>query len=107
MWDFLGVASVEVPVRNGLAGEEPVIVERSDDLLREDGTEIARVPVVGSVELVGDKIVPWRDYCDDWMFKREQGAIRPHPSLPETAPPAGPAVSAESACHGCRRHRAA
>jgi limonene-1,2-epoxide hydrolase len=72
MWSFLDVIRVEVPIRNVLTEDGRVIVERSDNLVQSDGTVIY-APVVGVVEFDDDKIARWRDYCDDWMLKRELG----------------------------------
>ena len=67
MFSMLGTASVKVPIKNLMAREGFVLVERSDDLYRADGSLIAAVPVTGAIEFKGDKIITWRDYCDDWM----------------------------------------
>lgn len=76
----LGAESVQVPIRTLLAAPGVIVVERSDDLYRQDGTVIQRVPVTGVVEFDGDKITCWRDYCDDWSTKLLQGA---EPSISE------------------------
>jgi limonene-1,2-epoxide hydrolase len=70
-----GFSHIDVPVRRLMAEPEAVMVERSDDLYRADGSLIASVPVVGIIEFEGEKIVEWRDYCVDWMQE----------FLPETA----------------------
>ncbi|MDH6291237.1 limonene-1,2-epoxide hydrolase family protein [Rhodococcus opacus] len=80
MFDVLGVESVQVPIRTLLAAPGVVVVERSDDLYRKDGTIIQHAPVTGVVEFEGDTIVCWRDYCDDWMLKLQQGNGDPSPS---------------------------
>lgn len=67
MFDTLNVVRVEVPIRNILAGNGFVFVERSDDLYLADGTCLASVPVVGVIAFDGNTIIEWRDYCDDWM----------------------------------------
>jgi len=67
LFDILGVASIKVPIKAVAAGAGLVFIERSDDMYRQDGSLIAAVPVTGVVQFDGDKIVEWRDYCDDWM----------------------------------------
>ena len=73
LFGALGAAYVDVPIRNVLAEPGRVIVERSDNLHRADGTVIAYAPVTGVIEFDGDKIVMWRDYCDDWIGKMMAG----------------------------------
>ena len=67
MYAMLDVGSVKVPIKNLMAREGFVLIERSDDLYRTDGSLIASVPVIGAIEFDDDKIIAWRDYCDDWM----------------------------------------
>jgi len=74
MFKLLDVAYVDVPIRLLLAQEGAVIVERSDNLHRADGSLIAAVPVTGVVLFTGDQIVEWRDYCIDWLS--DQPAVR-------------------------------
>jgi limonene-1,2-epoxide hydrolase len=62
-----GFAYIKVPVRNLVAVEGLVFVERSDDLYRGDDSLIAAVPVTGVIAFRGDKVESWRDYCDDWL----------------------------------------
>lgn len=77
MYSMLHIARVEVVLRNVMAEPGRVMVERSDDLYRKDGSVIAKVPVVGVFEFKGDKIIALRDYCDDWMRDyRPEGAGR-------------------------------
>ena len=77
MFEALQIASVDVPVRSVVAEPGRVIIERSDDMYRSDGSVIATVPVTGVIEFEGDKIVAWRDYCDDWMLKMQTGGDHP------------------------------
>jgi limonene-1,2-epoxide hydrolase len=65
--DMLNVASIRVPIKNIAATPGLVFIERSDDFYLRDGSLLVSVPVTGIVEFRGDKIVEWRDYCDDWM----------------------------------------
>ena len=67
MFDMLNVTRVRVPIRAVAVQGTTVFIERSDDLYLADGTCLVEVPVVGVVQFEGDKIVEWRDYCDDWM----------------------------------------
>lgn len=67
LYGMLGVARVEVVVKHVMCEPGRVMVERSDDLYRADGSVIAQVPVVGVFEFEGDRIIRLRDYCDDWM----------------------------------------
>jgi limonene-1,2-epoxide hydrolase len=54
-----------------------VFTERVDAIYRADGSTIAEVPIAGVIEFRGDKIISWRDYCDDWMRDhRRAGAGR-------------------------------
>lgn len=69
MWEFLEVARVDVPIKSIAAIGDTVYVERTDDLYRADGSLVAAMPVVGVVKFEGDKIIEWRDYCEDWMLK--------------------------------------
>ena len=71
--EVLGIGHVEVPIRHLHAEPGRVFVERSDDMLRPDGTAVARIPVTGVIDFDGDKIVAWRDYCDDWMATLGRG----------------------------------
>jgi limonene-1,2-epoxide hydrolase len=72
-----GFGCIKVPVRNLVAVEGLVFVERSDDLYRADGSLIAAVPVTGVISFRGEKVAEWRDYCDDWMREhRPEGAAR-------------------------------
>jgi limonene-1,2-epoxide hydrolase len=64
---MLDVASIRIPIKNIAAIPGMVFIERSDDLYLRDGSLLVSVPVTGIVEFQGDKIVEWRDYCDDWM----------------------------------------
>jgi limonene-1,2-epoxide hydrolase len=63
----LGLVSVRAPVVELLSGPGLVMVERSDDLLRADGSVIVSIPVTGVIVFEGETIVEWRDYADDWM----------------------------------------
>jgi limonene-1,2-epoxide hydrolase len=45
LYGLLEVAYVDVPVRNVLAERGRVVVERSDNLFRKDGSVVAYVPV--------------------------------------------------------------
>ena len=63
----LKVAKTLVPIKSLMAEPSLVFVERSDDLYRADGSLVVSVPVVGVLGFRGDKIISWRDYCDDWM----------------------------------------
>lgn len=81
MFDLLGVGYVEVPIRHLHAEPGRVFVERSDNLLRPDGSVIADIPVTGVIDFAGERIAAWRDYCDDWMTKLSRG---------ETTPPTAP-----------------
>jgi limonene-1,2-epoxide hydrolase len=62
-----GFACIKVPVRNLLATEGLVFVERSDDLYRADDSLIAAVPVTGVISFRGEEVCSWRDYCVDWL----------------------------------------
>lgn len=84
MWEHLDVVRVDVPIRTLLSEPGRVVVERSDNLVKKNG-DIIYAPVTGVVEFINDKIVRWRDYCDDWMLKLELGN-EPSPALaPVTA----------------------
>ena len=66
----MGVDHVKVPIRSIVSdGADLVVIERSDDTYLTDGTLLAAVPVVGVIRFRDDKIVEWRDYCDDWVAK--------------------------------------
>lgn len=64
---FTNFSHIEVPIKNLIARDGLVVVERSDDLYATDGSLIVAVPVVGCLSFRDDKIAEWRDYCDDWM----------------------------------------
>jgi limonene-1,2-epoxide hydrolase len=82
LYRLLEVAYVDVPVRNVLAERGRVIVERSDNLFRKDGSVVAYVPVTGVIEFEGERIVRWRDYCDDWILKLQSGGEITPPTAP-------------------------
>lgn len=71
MFSTLEIATVAVPIHTLLTTPGRVVVERSDNLYRTDGTVIAEIPVTGVIGFDGDKMVVWRDYCDDWMSRLE------------------------------------
>lgn len=71
MHEHLHFSYLKVPVRNFVSVGNVVIVERIDELYLEDGSLLQAVPVVGVVEFEGEKIKEWRDYCDDWVLKRQ------------------------------------
>lgn len=73
MFDVLHIATVECPIRTLLAAPGRVVVERSDNLYRADGTVIAEIPVTGVLEFDANKVTTWRDYCEDWISKLELG----------------------------------
>ncbi|MCA2252210.1 limonene-1,2-epoxide hydrolase [Mycobacterium intracellulare] len=73
MFDALQIAAVECPIRDLLATSGRVVVERSDNLYRADGTVIAKIRVTGVLEFDANKVTTWRDYCDDWISKLEFG----------------------------------
>ncbi|PRY39100.1 limonene-1,2-epoxide hydrolase family protein [Umezawaea tangerina] len=58
-------ARLEVRFRHVVAVGDTVLVERVEDMLREDGTAIARnLKVMAAFELRGGRISAWRDYFD-------------------------------------------
>jgi len=63
----LGFVAVRAPVVELLSRPGLVMVERSDDLVRADGSIIVSIPVTGVIAFEGETIVQWRDYADDWM----------------------------------------
>ena len=72
MYETLGIDRLDVPVRHLAVDQACVYVERCDDLYRADGSLIVSVPVIRVIEFVGEKIVSWRDYGDDWLMKMQQ-----------------------------------
>lgn len=81
MFAALEIATVQCPIRTLVAAADRVVVERSDNLFRADGTVIAEIPVTGVLEFDNKKITVWRDYCDDWMSKLQMGgSIGPAPA---------------------------
>jgi limonene-1,2-epoxide hydrolase len=67
MDQMVGYTSLAAPVINLLARDGLVFVERTDGLKRADGSLIVSIPVTGVIEFANDKIISWRDCCDDWM----------------------------------------
>jgi limonene-1,2-epoxide hydrolase len=74
MYATLGIHRIQVPIKNLAVDDRNVYVERSDDLVHEDGSVFIEIPVTGVIEFDGDKIVSWRDYADDWLMKMQQEA---------------------------------
>jgi limonene-1,2-epoxide hydrolase len=72
----LNLGCVKGVIRNLVAKDGIVMVERTDDLYRKDGSLIVSIPVTGVAEFKGDKIFQWRDYCVDWytQYSRQQAA---------------------------------
>jgi limonene-1,2-epoxide hydrolase len=72
----LNLGCVKGVIRNLVARDGIVMVERTDDLYRKDGSLIVSIPVTGVAEFEGDKISEWRDYCVDWYtsYSRQQVA---------------------------------
>ena len=73
MQEMTQFSTTKVEIRNVQAKPGQVMIERSDDLYDMDGNLIAAVPVVGVLEFEGDKIISWRDYCNDWMRDLQPG----------------------------------
>ena len=67
MAEATGAVHWRSSIRLLMARERVVFTERIDGVYREDGSAIAEVPIAGVIEIRGDKIASWRDYCDDWM----------------------------------------
>ncbi|MCZ4551054.1 nuclear transport factor 2 family protein [Gordonia rubripertincta] len=67
MGSALGISRLEVTIKNILAGDEIVFVERLEDYYRADGTHIKQVPVAGVFTFRDGKLVELRDYCVDWL----------------------------------------
>ncbi|AFJ34674.1 limonene-1,2-epoxide hydrolase family protein [Mycobacterium sp. MOTT36Y] len=85
LFDVLEIATVDCPIRTLLATSGRVVVERSDNLYRADGTVIAEIPVMGVLEFDANKVTTWRDYCDDWISKLELGqSVVSAPTAAET-----------------------
>jgi limonene-1,2-epoxide hydrolase len=58
-------ARLEVRFRHLATVGDTVLAERVEDMIRVDGTHIARnLKVMGAFELRGDRISAWRDYFD-------------------------------------------
>ena len=67
MQEMTQFSTTKVVIKNIQAKPGQVMVERSDDMYDKDGNLIAAVPAAGVLEFEGDKIISWRDYCNDWM----------------------------------------
>ncbi len=66
-------ARLEVRFRNVATVADTVLVERIENMLRVDGTPIARnLKVMGAFELRGPRIRAWRDYFDTTNLISEQ-----------------------------------
>lgn len=66
MQEMTQFTTTKVAIKNIQAKPGQVMVERSDDMYDKDGNLIAAVPAVGVLDFDGDKIISWRDYCNDW-----------------------------------------
>lgn len=67
MQEMTKFSTTLVKIKNIQAKSGQVMVERSDDMYDRAGNLIAAVPAVGVLEFEGEKIISWRDYCNDWM----------------------------------------
>ena len=57
---------IAAQLRYALGRGWAIMIERTDDLYRTDGSMIVSVPVTGVAVFRDDRIAEWRDYCVDW-----------------------------------------
>jgi limonene-1,2-epoxide hydrolase len=60
----LPFCTIKVEMLGSAVNGNNVYTERIDHLIGENGEIIKSVPVMGVLEIDGDKIVRWRDYFD-------------------------------------------
>lgn len=69
-----GMESMTVINRHILADETTVLTERVDELRKPDGTVIATVPVMGTIEVRDGQVAAWRDYFDSSALQALQSS---------------------------------
>jgi limonene-1,2-epoxide hydrolase len=68
MVDSIGLARIEVDYLHVASGEDVVLTERHDWLVRADGSKMGPGVVVGVTEFRDGKISAWREYFDTAGF---------------------------------------
>lgn len=66
----LGMDRLEIDVLAAVSLGNSVLTERVDHLLRADGSIIASIRLMGTLEVDDGKIVAWRDYFDTAGFQQ-------------------------------------
>lgn len=64
----MGLATVDVELRNVMSAGDIVFTERVDHLCRADGARIVSALVAGILEWRNGRIVAWREYFDSASF---------------------------------------
>jgi limonene-1,2-epoxide hydrolase len=64
----MGLATIDVELRNVMAAKGVVFTERVDHLRRADGALIVSAPVTGVMEWQDGQLVAWREYFDSASF---------------------------------------
>lgn len=68
--DQMGMDRLEIDILAAAGLGNSVLTERVDHLLRADGSIIASIRLMGTLEVADGKIVAWRDYFDTAGFQQ-------------------------------------